>query len=255
MIIPSSISTICLFEGLHNLEIHYLGQEDFKFSWSVQSEWMTKQAVPDSMLYYVNTSPTDITITSDSIEEKMPVNTVIGDFITTDAEGGPFTYKIKGTLDYSSFAIKNNALLSNESFIYDVKNEYQIIVASSDDAGFSLDKKFLIKIREKDSVPSSLVNINQPGEKAHWPDHPEQWVNIYPVPVNEQDLTIQYYKPENGKVKIKIQTVEGKVFKTYSFKKSQSVFSESINFSGYPEGLYMLEIHQGGQVFKQVVIK
>lgn len=255
MIIPSSMSTICLFEGLHTLEIHYLGKGDFKFAWSVQSEWMTKQPVPDSMLYYANTSPTDITITSDSIEEKMPVNTVIGDFVTTDAEGGPFTYKIKDTLDYLSFAINNNELLSNESFMYDVKNEYQIIVASSDDAGFSLDKEFLIKIREKDSVPSSLANINQPGEKAHWPNHPEQWVNIYPVPVNEQDLTIQYYKPDNGKVKIKIQTVEGKILKTYSFKKTQSVFSESINFSGYHEGLYMLEIHQGGQVFKQVVIK
>jgi surface antigen len=255
LVIPSNMNTICLLQGLHPLEVRYFGKDDFEFSWSIQSEWITKQPVPDSMLYYSNTSPTDITITSDSIQEKMPLNTAIGEFVTTDAEGGPFAYELKDTLDHQSFAIHENVLLSNESFNYNIKNEYHIIVTSADDAGYSLEKKLLIKVYPEDSIPSAIAGTNMPERNMHWPNHPEQWVNIFPVPVNEANLNVEYFKPENGKVKIKIQSVNGTLIKNYSFKKTSLVFSENINFSEFPEGFYMLEIHQGDEVFKQTIIK
>ena len=119
--------------------------------------------------------PTDITLSSNTILENKPINTLIGYLSTTDADAGDVhTYKLisgAGDTNNSSFTISGNQLLSNESFDYETKNIYSIRVQSSD-TYHSFSKQFNIYVQDVleivdtdgDGVQDALdIDINDPN--------------------------------------------------------------------------------------------
>ena len=96
-------------------------------------------------------APTDITMSSQSINENNSINDVIGAFSSVDPDGsGTYTYTLvsgTGSTDNSSFNISGSNLRASEVFDYETKNSYSIRVRSTDaDGSGNVEKQFTISI-------------------------------------------------------------------------------------------------------------
>lgn len=103
----------------------------------------------------VNDTPTDLAISTSSVNELVAANTVIGSFSSTDQDAGnTFTYSLvsgTGATDNASFNILGNQLRINSIPNYELKNSFSIRVRSTDQSG-----AFVEKI-----LPISILNVNE----------------------------------------------------------------------------------------------
>ncbi|MCA2668070.1 MAG: VCBS repeat-containing protein [Pseudanabaena sp. M114S2SP2A07QC] len=106
-----------------------------------------------------NQSPTDLTLSNNTVAENQPINTLIGDFTTTDPDtGNTFTYSLvsgTGDTDNSLFSISANQLKTNATFDYETKNSYSIRVKTTDQGGLSYEKPLTVNITD---VGATLVS-------------------------------------------------------------------------------------------------
>jgi hypothetical protein len=122
--------------------------------------------------YTVNQAPTDIALSNSSVAENEPVNTVVGNFSTTDPNAGDtFTYTLvsgTGDTDNGSFNILNSSLRTSASFDYETKSSYSIRVRSTDQGGLWVEKQFTITVTNVNDTPTDIslspssVAENQP---------------------------------------------------------------------------------------------
>jgi len=98
----------------------------------------------------VNEAPTDISLSNSSVAENQPVDTLVGDFSTTDPDtGNTFTYTLMagtGDTDNASFNISGDSLRTSEVFDYMTKNSYSIRVRSTDQGRLYFEKVFTITV-------------------------------------------------------------------------------------------------------------
>ncbi len=131
----------------------------------------------------VNEAPASITLSNASVEEDMPVNTVVGNLSATDPDAGDtFTYTVSGT----DFIADGNELKTNRVFDFESVNSFSITVTVADAGGLTFDKSFTIHI-ENGFVPAVAQAI-QDGSIDE--DAPSQ------VLVN--DLTTHFTQPSRG---------------------------------------------------------
>jgi len=125
--------------------VSYLMIDDFKFT-----EVIT------------NSTPTDIALSSTSIAENMASGTLVGTFVTTDADAGDtFTYSLvsgEGSTDYANFSIAGNTLKSAAVFDREAKSSYSIRVKTTDAAGASYEKAFTISVADIYEPPVLTTN-------------------------------------------------------------------------------------------------
>ncbi len=99
-----------------------------------------------------NHAPTDIALSSTSVDEGLPAATTVGTFGATDADAGnTFTYSFisgAGSTDNGSFSIVGNTLKTGASFVYATKNSYSIRVRVTDQGGLTFDKPFTISVTQ-----------------------------------------------------------------------------------------------------------
>jgi len=99
-----------------------------------------------------NNDPTDITLSSQSIDEEVAIGTEVGTMITTDVDAGDtHTYtRVTGTgdTDNASFSIIGNQLLTAEVFDFETKSSYSIRIQTDDDNGGTFPKVFIITIND-----------------------------------------------------------------------------------------------------------
>jgi Ca2+-binding RTX toxin-like protein len=99
-----------------------------------------------------NTIPTDLNLSATAVNENVPVGTLVGNFSTTDAEGGTFTYSLvsgTGADDNASFAIANgNELQINTSPDFEAKSSYSIRVKTTDAGGLSYEKALILNVND-----------------------------------------------------------------------------------------------------------
>ncbi len=102
--------------------------------------------------FKINSAPTDISVSSSSIDENEAINTVVGTLSTTDADGSDaHTYSLACTVagaDDASFNISSNELRASESFDYEVKNSYSICIKTDDGHSGTFDKNFTITVND-----------------------------------------------------------------------------------------------------------
>ncbi|WP_353847613.1 S8 family serine peptidase, partial [Microcystis sp. M55BS1] len=100
----------------------------------------------------VNVGPTDLALSATTVNENVPVNTVIGTFSTTDPDtGNTFTYSLiagTGDTDNSAFSIVGNQLQINNSPDFETKNSYSIRVKTTDQGGLSFEKTLTITVND-----------------------------------------------------------------------------------------------------------
>ncbi len=140
------------------------------FNYEVKNEYLIKIRVTDQggltydgTLYIyvsnVNEAPTNIGLSSLSIEENVATGTTIGTFSTTDPDGGTFTYSLVDLANYpdnSSFSISGITLKSAAVFNFETKSSYTIRVRSTDSGGLTFDKTLTISITNANETPTAI---------------------------------------------------------------------------------------------------
>ncbi|NES07334.1 MAG: hypothetical protein F6K22_33795, partial [Okeania sp. SIO2F4] len=113
-----------------------------------------------------NASPTDITLTSNTVDENVAANTVVGTLTTTDSNNGDtFTYQLvsgTGDTDNAAFTIDGDRLKIKSFPDYETKSSYNIRVKTTDAAGASYEEQLTININDvnENSAPTALSISN-----------------------------------------------------------------------------------------------
>ncbi|WP_159250616.1 cadherin domain-containing protein, partial [Microcystis aeruginosa] len=112
----------------------------------------------------VNETPTDLALSATTVNENVPVNTVIGTFSSTDPDtGNTFIYSLiagTGDTDNSAFSIVGNQLQINNSPDFETKNSYSIRVKTTDQGGLSFEKTLTITVNDVNENPSNQAPTN-----------------------------------------------------------------------------------------------
>ncbi|MFM7407445.1 MAG: ExeM/NucH family extracellular endonuclease [Cuspidothrix sp.] len=119
----------------------------------------------------VNEAPTDLTLSSNQVNENVPVKTVVGTFSSTDPDtGNTFTYSLvsgTGDTDNSVFTIVGNQLQINSSPNFEVKSSYNILVQTSDQGGLFYQKPLTINILDVNEIIGTVGNDTLTGTNAN----------------------------------------------------------------------------------------
>ena len=106
-----------------------------------------------------NQAPTNLALSATTVDENVPVNTVIGTFSTTDPDSGnSFTYSLvtgTGDTDNTAFSIVGNQLQINNSPDFETKNSYSIRVKTTDQGGLSFEKTLTITVNDVNETPGN----------------------------------------------------------------------------------------------------
>jgi len=111
-----------------------------------------------------NSAPTDIVLSPSYVDENVTLGTIIGTLSSTDANSGDsHNYSLipgNGNNDNSSFTISGTLLLTNTSLDYETKNNYSILVQTTDSAFASYTKSFTITVNDidEDSDGDGITN-------------------------------------------------------------------------------------------------
>ncbi len=98
----------------------------------------------------VGEAPTNLTLSSTTVQENLPYGTEVGTFQTVDPDAGEsFTYSFvngAGGEDNACFIIDGDQLLTSMRFNYEFRKDYSIRVRATDSGGLSYDKTLTIDI-------------------------------------------------------------------------------------------------------------
>jgi uncharacterized delta-60 repeat protein len=105
----------------------------------------------------VNAPPTNITLSTASVAENVPVNTTVGTLSSTDPNAGnTFTYSLvsgTGSTDNASFNISGSSLRIGVSPNFEAKNSYSIRIRTTDQGGLFFEKAFTVTITNVNEAP------------------------------------------------------------------------------------------------------
>ncbi|MFB6317180.1 thiol protease/hemagglutinin PrtT [Saccharicrinis sp. FJH54] len=111
--------------------------------------------------------PTDITLSSEEVYEKIPAGSFVGKVEVKDNSAvDTFIYQLDGGLDFLSgvketaFYIENDSLKTKYIFDASIKNEYVLNIHVKDQQGYNFSKAFIIDIITKNSTSVSKQMIN-----------------------------------------------------------------------------------------------
>jgi len=129
-------------------------------------------------LSFRNNTPTDITLSNNSIAENQPVGTNIGTLSATDPDTlETFTYTLvsgTGSTDNSSFTILGNSLRSNATFDYETKNNYSIRVRVTDSVGNTREEVFTVNITD---IAEAVISCSTLRDEADLTDTNTRYTN------------------------------------------------------------------------------
>jgi autotransporter-associated beta strand protein len=162
----------------------FAGVVDFNFG--PQQSFLTSAGGSDVYVaeYYLN-SPTDIQLSSNTVQENLPVDSLVGALSTADPDPGEaFTYALvpgKGDADNGLFIIEGDQLKTNAIFDYETKSSYSIRVRTTDCGGQEFEKTFSITIVDQNDPPTTRIWDGGGGDNL-WMD-PQNWLgDAAPLP-------------------------------------------------------------------------
>jgi hypothetical protein len=116
-----------------------------------------------------NAAPTDIVLSSNSINENNQAGAVIGSFSSVDPdEGNTFTYALvsgSGSTDNGSFSLQGNNLVLSPVADFETKSSYSVRVRSTDQGALWYEEIITINILNVNEAPTAmttgLINANE----------------------------------------------------------------------------------------------
>jgi methionine-rich copper-binding protein CopC len=109
----------------------------------------------------VNEAPTDIGLSSSSIDENTGANAVVGTLSSTDPDAGSsFSYSILAGGDGASFNISGGNLRLTSSANFELKSSYSVNLRTTDNGmpGLTFDKSFTITVIDKNDPPTGAAD-------------------------------------------------------------------------------------------------
>jgi hypothetical protein len=115
----------------------------------------------------LNENPTNLALSSNSVNEGNALNQQVGTLSAVDPDAGDtLTFSLvsgAGSTDNASFAINGNSLQLGVVTDFETKSSYQVRVRVADAGGLSLEQAFTITINDQ---PESAIVINVAGSSA-----------------------------------------------------------------------------------------
>jgi hypothetical protein len=112
----------------------------------------------------VNETPTDISLSSDNVDEDKPAGSTVGTLSTADPDAGDtHTYTLvagTGDADNASFTISGDELKTAAVFHWASKSSYSIRVRSTDAGGLTTEKAFTITVNHLNHTPTDIALSN-----------------------------------------------------------------------------------------------
>ena len=109
----------------------------------------------------VNETPTDIALSSTSVNENVLANSTIGNFTSTDPDAGnTFTYTLvagTGSTDNAAFNISGSNLNITNSPDFETKSSYSIRIRSTDQGSLWFEKVFTITVLDVNETPTDIA--------------------------------------------------------------------------------------------------
>jgi len=109
----------------------------------------------------INETPTDIALSTSSINENVAANSTVGTLSSTDADAGnTFTYTLvagTGDTDNASFNISGSSLRITSSPDFETKNSYSVRVRTTDQGSLSYEEAFTITINDVNEDPTDIA--------------------------------------------------------------------------------------------------
>ncbi|MGC9528663.1 MAG: cadherin domain-containing protein, partial [Limnospira sp.] len=97
----------------------------------------------------VNEAPTAVTLSNDTVDEKVAAGTTVGRLGTTDPDAGDsFTYSLAGGTDDANFTIEGDRLKINTSPDHDTQATYSINVQTTDSGGSEYTETLTINVND-----------------------------------------------------------------------------------------------------------
>ncbi|GAG86559.1 unnamed protein product, partial [marine sediment metagenome] len=127
-----------------------------------------------TMTINVNNIPTDISLSSSSIDENEVTGSIVGTFTTIDENiGDTFTYTFAtgdgmNDADNARFFIDGYTLKTSVAFNYEIKSSYNIYIQTNDGNGGTFKEAFIISVTDANDFPTDIalsttsVSENQP---------------------------------------------------------------------------------------------
>jgi len=113
----------------------------------------------------VNETPTDITLSPNSAEEKQAVGTLIGTLGAVDPDlNDTYTYTLvsgAGSTDNAKFAISGNKLTNAAVLYYNTQSSYSIRVRCTDAGGLYCEKAFTVYLTRSDDAATTTIGLYQ----------------------------------------------------------------------------------------------
>ena len=108
----------------------------------------------------INESPTNISLSSNTVAENSEASTPVGTLSTADPDAGDtFTYTLvtgTGDTDNAAFNISGSSLRATSSFNFEAKSSYTVRVRSTDQGGLFIDSVFAITVANVNEAPSDI---------------------------------------------------------------------------------------------------
>ena len=107
-----------------------------------------------------NTAPTNMALSTSTVNENVAANTTVGTLSSTDSNAGDtFTYTLvsgTGSTDNASFNISGSNLRISNSPDFETKSSYSIRVRTTDQGSLFYEKQFTISINDLNESPSDI---------------------------------------------------------------------------------------------------
>ena len=102
--------------------------------------------------------PTKITLSPSNIAENAGVNVTIGTLSTTDPDGGTHTYTLLNNT--AIFSISGNTLTANNSFDFESKDTYTVIIKTTDQDNNPFTETITVTVDDNDAEVPTITSAN-----------------------------------------------------------------------------------------------
>jgi len=116
---------------------------------------------------HVNSAPSGLALSANSIAENLPIGTLVGSLSTTDANpSDAHTYSFCGGANDASFSIAGNALKTAAIFDYETKSSYAICIRTNDGYGGLFNKNFTVNVSNASETLTAI--FRSAGAQDGW---------------------------------------------------------------------------------------
>ncbi|MFP4557811.1 MAG: C10 family peptidase, partial [Bacteroidales bacterium] len=180
-----------------------------------------------------NHEPTNITLSSTSVDEGKPAGTTVATISVTDeTPDDTHTFEVRGQENIFGveievpLAIDGNKLVTTEELDYDDKNFYNAIITTTDSQNNSFEKTFRIDVNEV----TNETSVNN------------ETLENFEITQSNNTISIKYSGNYSGKYMLYLSDLSGRIVQSEQSSKKFGTEFKRININNITQGIYILTL-------------